>query len=112
MKEEELIQKYVKAYEKPFVDRKAYYNSVLTYDFIVWSLKQLNFWQKKYFVDETEYTLLDDKPEEFEKVTRLEVIRNDRILVKYLAENKCFNFSFQDDGRTLKIFIREKKYET
>lgn len=38
---------------------------------------------------------------------RLEVIDNTgRALVKYLKESETFEFSFQDQGRTLKIFVK------
>src|SRR6478736_5578620 len=43
--------------------------------------------------------------EAFDKVTRLEVIdsKQGRQLVKYLNKGESFEFSFQDDNRTLKI---------
>lgn len=44
------------------------------------------------------------------KVTRVEVIdENGRSYTKYLKPNQEVEFSFQDEDRTLKIFINEKK---
>ncbi len=51
----------------------------------------------------------------YEKITRLEVIDHTktfeegggRILVEYLKENQRIELSEQDEGRTLKIFIKE-----
>ena len=45
-----------------------------------------------------------------EKVTRVEVIdENGRSYTKYLKPYQEVELSYQDDGRTLKIFINEKK---
>ena len=44
-----------------------------------------------------------------EKVTRVEVIdENGRSYVNW-KENNVVEFSYQDDGKTLKIFIRQTK---
>ena len=45
---------------------------------------------------------------ETEKINRLEVIGDERLLVKYLKENEYLDLSLQDDGKTLKIFIQER----
>jgi hypothetical protein len=50
-----------------------------------------------------------------ENVTRIEVIDHSknslepgRTLVKYLADDEVLKFSFQDNNKTLKIFIQNK----
>ena len=49
-------------------------------------------------------------PINLHNVTRLEVIGpNGRDFVRYLKDDEEFNYSVQDDGRTLKIFIDNKK---
>lgn len=46
--------------------------------------------------------------EELLKISRLEIITdNGRDLVKYLNVDEKLEFSIQDDGRTLKIFIKK-----
>jgi hypothetical protein len=47
--------------------------------------------------------------EEIEKITRLEIIDyfSGRKLVEYLKSGDELEFSFQDEGRTLKIFIKK-----
>lgn len=47
------------------------------------------------------------------KINRVEVIdENGRSYVKYLASHREVVLSFQDDERTLKIFIQDKKENT
>lgn len=47
-------------------------------------------------------------PEELSKISRLEIItENGRKLVKYLKGDEKLEFSVQDGGRTLKIFIEK-----
>lgn len=50
------------------------------------------------------------KPKELEnKITRVEVIdENGRSYVKYLKPHQEVEFSYQDDDRTLKVFINDK----
>ena len=43
------------------------------------------------------------------KITRLEVIENGKR--KYVKWNGQFEFSLQDDFRTLKIFVKKRKKE-
>ena len=44
--------------------------------------------------------------EKLAKVNRLEVIDDSgRVYVKYLEEGERLQYQFQDDGRTLKIFV-------
>lgn len=57
----------------------------------------------------------EDIPD-IENVRRLEVIDHSsnslekgRALVKYLADNEILNFLFQDNNKTLKIFIKTKQ---
>jgi|APGre2960657404_1045060.scaffolds.fasta_scaffold00061_46 hypothetical protein len=47
-----------------------------------------------------------------QKVTRVEVIdERGRSYVKYLTAHREVVLSFQDDDRTLKVFIQDKKEE-
>ena len=41
-------------------------------------------------------------------VTRLEVIKEGRLLVQYLGPNEKLELSYQDGGRTLKVFINNR----
>ena len=41
-------------------------------------------------------------------VTRLEVIKEGRILTQYLEHDEKLELSYQDGGRTLKVFINKK----
>lgn len=53
---------------------------------------------------------MKDALEEMIGVTRLEVISKEgRELVHYLKDNEVFNTSYQDQGRTVKIFIDTKE---
>lgn len=46
--------------------------------------------------------------EDNERVTRFEVIDGTgRAYVHMLTEDECVELSYQDDGRTLKVFIRK-----
>jgi hypothetical protein len=45
-----------------------------------------------------------------DKINRVEIIdENGRVYVKYLPAHKEVVLSFQDDDRTLKVFIQEKE---
>ena len=41
-------------------------------------------------------------------VNRLEVIKEGRLLTQYLELDEMLEFSYQDGGRTLKIFINKR----
>jgi hypothetical protein len=41
-------------------------------------------------------------------VTRLEVIKEGRILTQYLEHDEKLELSYQDGGRTLKVFINKR----
>lgn len=57
----------------------------------------------------------EEKIPDIENVTRLEVICHSdncfekvRSFTKYLSESEVLRFSFQDNNKTLKIFIQNK----
>ena len=61
----------------------------------------------------------ENKIPNIENVTRIEIIDHSnnslekgRIVTKYLANNELLRFSFQDNNKTLKIFIQNKTHET
>ena len=51
---------------------------------------------------------VEEEVEQFFLVNRLEVIKEGRLLVHYLEETEKLELSYQDGGRTLKVFINKR----
>jgi hypothetical protein len=51
---------------------------------------------------------VEEEVEQFFFVNRLEVIKEGRLLVHYLEETEKLELSYQDGGRTLKVFINKR----
>jgi hypothetical protein len=51
---------------------------------------------------------VEEEVEPFFFVNRLEVIKEGRLLTQYLELDEKLEFSYQDGGRTLKIFINKR----
>lgn len=51
---------------------------------------------------------VEEEVEPFFFVNRLEVIKEGRLLTQYLELDERLEFSYQDGGRTLKIFINKR----
>jgi hypothetical protein len=51
---------------------------------------------------------VEEEAEQFFFVNRLEVIKEGRLLVHYLEETEKLELSYQDGGRTLKVFINKR----
>jgi len=51
---------------------------------------------------------VEEEVEPFFFVNRLEVIKEGRLLTQYLELDERLEFSYQDGGRTLKIFINKQ----
>ena len=51
---------------------------------------------------------VEEEVEPFFFVNRLEVIKEGRLLTQYLELDEKLEFSYQDGGRTLKIFINKQ----
>ena len=51
---------------------------------------------------------VEEEVEQFFFVNRLEVIKEGRILTQYLEHDEKLELSYQDGGRTLKVFINKR----
>jgi hypothetical protein len=51
---------------------------------------------------------VEEEVEQFFFVNRLEVIKEGRLLVHYLEDTEKLELSYQDGGRTLKVFINKR----
>jgi len=56
--------------------------------------------------------VMEEEREHDEKINRIEVIGGDREFVKYLEDNEKCRLTYQDEGRTLKIFVKEEEETT
>jgi len=50
----------------------------------------------------------EEEVEQFFFVNRLEVIKDGRLLTQYLEHDEKLELSYQDGGRTLKVFINKR----
>ena len=51
---------------------------------------------------------VEEEVEQFFFVTRLEVVKDGRLLTQYLEHDEKLELSYQDGGRTLKVFINKR----